>query len=405
MSKLTYESDIDEQNNATRGRYGQIRGKGDSTDEGFHLADTLVGVALAPGTYRYRLPCAGNAALIATLNPSTVTGACTARIFTPLAVDGLTIDASISATSISLAQGVQVETSQIAITGERVKILELVVPGGGALQFSVAEFRTLVQAPSSGGGGGGGGAATVADGADVAEGSVADAAVVTNATGTISAKLRGLVAILAAVADTVNGFFHFNLKRVGNTAVDANTGTVSAGTQRMTLATDIALPAGELHMGEVGGNTTINTPALAVTAGAYTAGFAVGGILTLTSAMRKSGGSGVLQSLMMVDHANQKAQMEVLIFDSNPAGGTYADHGAAAIGDADIAKLLHRISIAATDWVSLGGTARAIVDVNAIAKPVVASGSANLFMVIITLGTPTFANTTDLEARLGFFRD
>lgn len=46
--------------------------------------------------------------------------------------------------------------------------------------------------------GGGGGAATVADGADVNAGSTADAAVVTDANGTLSGKLRGIVKMLAA---------------------------------------------------------------------------------------------------------------------------------------------------------------------------------------------------------------
>lgn len=43
------------------------------------------------------------------------------------------------------------------------------------------------------GGGGGGGAVTIADGADVAEGATTDLAVVTDTTGTVSGKLRGLV--------------------------------------------------------------------------------------------------------------------------------------------------------------------------------------------------------------------
>jgi hypothetical protein len=47
------------------------------------------------------------------------------------------------------------------------------------------------QAPISGGGGGG--AATIADGADVAEGATTDAAVITDTAGTVSGKLRGLV--------------------------------------------------------------------------------------------------------------------------------------------------------------------------------------------------------------------
>ena len=43
------------------------------------------------------------------------------------------------------------------------------------------------------GGGGGGGPVTVADGADVAQGATTDAAVITDTTGTLSGKLRGLV--------------------------------------------------------------------------------------------------------------------------------------------------------------------------------------------------------------------
>jgi hypothetical protein len=63
-------------------------------------------------------------------------------------------------------------------------------------------MRAIEPGGSSGSGGSGGGAATVADGADVAEGTTTDAAVITNTTGTISSKLRGLVAILADVWDS-----------------------------------------------------------------------------------------------------------------------------------------------------------------------------------------------------------
>lgn len=55
------------------------------------------------------------------------------------------------------------------------------------------------------GGGGGGGAVTIADGADVALGALADAAITTNAAGTVSGKLRGLVSIFSNVWDSVNG--------------------------------------------------------------------------------------------------------------------------------------------------------------------------------------------------------
>lgn len=53
----------------------------------------------------------------------------------------------------------------------------------------------------SGGGGGGGGAVTIADGADVTEGAIADAASTAGGAGTVSAKLRRLTAQLPAALD------------------------------------------------------------------------------------------------------------------------------------------------------------------------------------------------------------
>jgi hypothetical protein len=56
---------------------------------------------------------------------------------------------------------------------------------------------TWVRMTPSTGGGGGGGATTIANGDDYNAGSTTDAAVVTDANGTISAKLRGLVKMAA----------------------------------------------------------------------------------------------------------------------------------------------------------------------------------------------------------------
>lgn len=54
-------------------------------------------------------------------------------------------------------------------------------------------------------GGAGGGAVTVADGADVTQGAIADVAVTGDSPGTLSAKLRGIVKILTDVWDAVHG--------------------------------------------------------------------------------------------------------------------------------------------------------------------------------------------------------
>lgn len=73
------------------------------------------------------------------------------------------------------------------------------------LVWDVATLSWIAMLQPATSGGGGGGAVTVADGADVTQGAVADAAVITDTTGTVSGKLRGLVKIFASVWDSVNG--------------------------------------------------------------------------------------------------------------------------------------------------------------------------------------------------------
>src|SRR5580765_8244350 len=63
----------------------------------------------------------------------------------------------------------------------------------------------IVVDETGGGGGGGGGAVTIADGADVAQGSRADVAVTTNTPGTVIGFLRGLVTILSSAWDVTAG--------------------------------------------------------------------------------------------------------------------------------------------------------------------------------------------------------
>lgn len=83
------------------------------------------------------------------------------------------------------------------------------------------------------GGGGGGGPATIADGADVAEGSTTDIAITSDANGTISGKLRGLVKILASVWDSVNG----RLKVDGSGVTQPVSGTVAVTNLDVALST------------------------------------------------------------------------------------------------------------------------------------------------------------------------
>src|SRR2546421_5514296 len=100
------------------------------------------------------------------------------------------------------------------------------------------------------------------------------------------------------------------------------------------------------------------TPVITTHSPAYSANDVIGGVLTLTGAVRSAGGAGLLQNLMVVDRANQKAPLTILLFDSTPAG-TYADNVVCPSIGADAAELSREIKLAASDYETIGGIAGA----------------------------------------------
>jgi hypothetical protein len=117
---------------------------------------------------------------------------------------------------------------------------------------------------TAGGGGGGGGAVTIADGSDVAEGATTDAAVVTDANGTVSGKLRGLVKILASVWDSANG----RLKVDASAVAVPVTGTFFQATQPVSATNlDVALSTRLKPADTLTGVTTLGSITNALPAG------------------------------------------------------------------------------------------------------------------------------------------
>lgn len=104
---------------------------------------------------------------------------------------------------------------KVLIVGPDGELAEVV---GGALQ-------------TTGGGGGGGGAVTVADGADVTQGALADAAVAAGAAGSVSAKLRRLTTDLGAQNTLLGGGLPAALGVGGSLKVGGNVASDSAFTE------------------------------------------------------------------------------------------------------------------------------------------------------------------------------
>lgn len=172
--------------------------------------------------------------------------------------------------------------------------------------------------------------------------------------------------------------------------VDSQTGSVPAGTS-------------ENHIGSVGGDTALVTPTITVDTAIYASGDSIGGKITLANAIRVAGLTGVLQSIQLLDRSNQKPLLEIFIFDSDPTAATITNNAAFVFSTDDL-KVLGRISVIATDWVTVNS--KAMASLRSLGMILKAASGTSLFAAIVINGsTPTFVATTDFQMRVGILQD
>jgi hypothetical protein len=274
------------------------------------------------------------------------------------------------------------------------------------------------------GAGGGGGASTIASGADVTEGATGDAAVITDTTGTVNGKLRGLVkwafermpsalgtntmanslpVTLASDGPAVTG--------IGGTAdaivAAGASGSLSAKLRRVTqgledLKTLQVLAAGEAHIGQIGGVlvpvvTEVTRPSDTT---AYAANDAIAptvtAVWTFTGAARASGKSGaIVVAIAMCDNVANTARLEVDVYMTAPTA--IADNAEATQLYTNKSIYLGTITFPALVKKTANST---MVTAYAFpALPFATSGSANLFGIVRTLDafTPASGSKYALE--------
>lgn len=85
--------------------------------------------------------------------------------------------------------------------------------------------------------------------------------------------------------------------------------------------------------------------ALTVTAGAYSAGYNMGGLITFTSAFQSVPGTGALANCYVTDKVIKSVPMELIFFSSNPTNTTFTDNAALNINAADLPKISGRCQL------------------------------------------------------------
>jgi len=145
------------------------------------------------------------------------------------------------------------------------------------------------------------------------------------------------------------------------------------------------------------GTTISQTPT--VSAGAYSAGDNVGGLLTFADAAAVTGGGGVIKDVLIIDDAGQDAVLELWLFDTTFTAGSNND--AWAPTEAQLHTLITVVSTSDGAWIAGGTPSVCPIEV---ARRYDCTGT-SLFGRLVTRGTPTFAATDDVTCRIMLLQD
>lgn len=153
------------------------------------------------------------------------------------------------------------------------------------------------------------------------------------------------------------------------------------------------------------GISAVSQPAVTptITAGAYSANDALGGLMEFSDAVNEHSRSGIITNLLIVDKAGQSAAIDVFLFDAtftataDNAAWPTTNPSETVIGT----NCIGVISVTSGDYKTYNGGSLASVTLT---KPIKVSGT-TLYAQAVVRDTPTYAATSDLTFRLSIAKD
>jgi hypothetical protein len=167
---------------------------------------------------------------------------------------------------------------------------------------------------------------------------------------------------------------------------------------------------------EISGKMSAISVTPVITAGAYSAGQIIGGLMKFQSAFHGKQ-SGILHGLTIADKSGQSSAMDLIVFNQKPAG-TYTDGAAFSPTSGDLLEITGHVNVLAGNYSQFSANSEATV--SGIGLPVknvsiaagaVASQYANddpgrdLWAVLVARGTPTYVSTSDLTVTPKILQD
>lgn len=260
--------------------------------------------------------------------------------------------------------------------------------------------------------GGGGGAITIADGADVTQGAIADAAASAGGVGTLSAKLRLMTTQLGTLNTTLGTPFQTG-GSIGNTsfvatqptAANLNATVVGTGT----FAVQNTTAASENHCCEVGGNIIPITNGMTTSNATVTTGQSIGGIQTLANAVRVSGSlgasgtSGIIQSVVLTFlDAVGSGPLDVYFYNATvTTGSNCANATTFVLQTADRTNVLGVAHV--TDFTS--SNTAVVAQANNLAIPFGLASATSLFACVVARASFAITGTTNASLKVNVLRN
>lgn len=134
---------------------------------------------------------------------------------------------------------------------------------------------------------------------------------------------------------------------------------------------------------------------------AYAAGQVIGGVMTLTGALRAGILSGTWMGVQVVEKSIQKAPMDIVIFSQMPTAANFVDHAVPNWAN-EYGSIIGITNLAAANYSNLSTSSGACLG-NLYKKVISTTG--NLYAVAICNGTPTYASASHLYFTFYFEQD
>lgn len=158
-------------------------------------------------------------------------------------------------------------------------------------------------------------------------------------------------------------------------------------------------------IGNVGGFTALSKKLLTTTPNsAYSAGNSIGGLITFANAVR-SPGTGIIESVHLFDLDHNAVAMDLLILDQAPSV-TPADKVTWLVTNIDAQKVIGRIAISSSDWVTYNNVSFVTEKGLGITVKATAAAGTNLYGILLcNASTPTFTGVSNVGVDLGILQD